>query len=319
MRNKISILFYVKRTKVTPDGLVPIYMRITIDGKRLETSTKKFVEPLRWLPKADRVKPGSEDAKTINQYLDVLKNSVYDYEIELIKMGSKVNTENMLNKLLGVDQRIISLVQVFTDHNNKVKALLGKEFASGTLERYKTSLKHTVDFLKWKFNVTDIDIRSINHAFITEYEFYLRSVRNCNNNSAIKYIKNFGKIIRICLANGWLDKNPFANYKAKVKEVERVFLNDGELKTILNWAFDTLSLNQVRDIFVFSCYTGLAYADVKQLDNTQLVKGIDGGNWIILHRQKTETRSSIPLLPIAQDILNKYASNPRCLNSGKLK
>lgn len=116
------------------------------------------------------------------------------------------------------------LVPIFEDHNNKIEALLNQEFAPGTLERYKTSLKHTIDFLKWKYNVSDIDITKIDYIFVTEYEFYLRSVRKCANNTAVKYIKNFGKIIRICLANGWIEKSPFANYKSKVKEVERVFL-----------------------------------------------------------------------------------------------
>ncbi|MEO6302901.1 MAG: site-specific integrase, partial [Bacteroidia bacterium] len=204
------------------------------------------------------------------------------------------------------------------DHNNKIQALIRDEYAPGTVERYKTSLKHTKDFIKWKYNVSDVDISDINHAFITEYEFYLRTERKCNNNSAIKYIKNFKKIIRICIANGWIDRDPFANYKAKVKEVERVFLSKEDLEILASKVFRTKRLDQIRDIFLFSCFTGLAYADVKKLDKSQVARGIDGENWIYTNRQKTDTRSNIPILPMAQSILDKYANDPECINHDKL-
>lgn len=138
---------------------------------------------------------------------------------------------------MGSDERSRMLVAIFTDHNNKIKELVGKEYAAGTLERYKTSLKHTVDFMQWKYNITDIDITKIDHAFIMDYEFWLRSVKNCANNTAVKYLKNFNKIIKQCLANDWIDKNPFANYKSKVKEVERVYLSEKEIQNIMRKDF----------------------------------------------------------------------------------
>jgi hypothetical protein len=161
-------------------------------------------------------------------------------------------------------------------------------------------LKHTKDFLQWKYKVSDIDIEKIDHAFITEYEFYLRSERKCANNTAVKYIKNFHKIINICLANGWLTKDPFANYKAKVKEVIREFLTEKEIQSLMEKEFVSERLELVRDIFVFSCFTGLAYIDVKQLTPDNIVLGIDGDKWINKNRQKTDTSSKIPLLPTAQ-------------------
>jgi site-specific recombinase XerD len=178
----------------------------------------------------------------------------------------------------------------------KIKELVGKEYAPGTLERYTTSLKHTLEFLKWKYNISDIEITKIDHAFITDYEFYLRSVRNCANNTAVKYIKNFNKIIKICISNGWLDKDPFANYKSKIREVERDYLTQEEVQDIYSKVFVTERLNLVKDIFVFSCFTGLAYIDVKNLTVSNISMGIDGGKWIFTHRQKTETASRIPLL-----------------------
>ncbi len=166
--------------------------------------------------------------------------------------------------------------------------------------------------------MSDIDIRKVDHAFITEYEFFLRSVRKCNNNSAVKYIRNFGKVIRICVANGWLNKNPFANYKSHVREVERVFLNEEELQTMAEKEFSIDRTSQVRDIFLFCCYTCLAYIDVKQLTPNHINFGIDGEKWIFINRQKTDTRSNIPLLPMAESLINKYKSHPQCVNEDRV-
>jgi len=221
-------------------------------------------------------------------------------------------------KLLGLDERKRMLIPIFQDHNDKIKKLIGKEYAPGTLERYKTSLKHTVEFLEWKYKISDIDITEVNHAFITDYEFFLRSGRNCNNNTAVKYIKNFGKIIKICLVNNWIDKNPFSNYKSKVREVERVYLPEEELQSITTKDFKTERLSLVRDIFLFSCFTGLAYIDVKNLTKSHISIGIDGGKWIFTHRQKTESASKIPILPVTQMIIDKYAEHPQCLIKDKL-
>jgi site-specific recombinase XerD len=318
MQSKISILFYAKRAKSTSDGLVPIYLRVTVNGQRIEQSTKRYVEPIKWSSEQGKMKGNSEEARALNTYLDILKAKVYDIQKEIIHDGEVANFENIRNKLLGLETRKRMLVPIFEDHNKKVEALLNDEFAPGTLERYRTSLKHTVDFLQWKYKISDIDITKIDHSFVTEYEFYLRSEKKCANNTAVKYIKNFGKIIRICIANGWIDKNPFVNYKSKVKEVERVFLVEEELQTMADKEFQIERLNQVKDIFLFSCFTGLAYIDVKKLTKNNINIGIDGERWIFTNRQKTDTKSNIPLLPMAEQIIAKYKDHPQCINEGKL-
>lgn len=318
MKTKVSILFYAKKAKAAANGLVPIYTRITINGKRIELSTNRFVEISKWSTEAGKMKGTSEEARSINNHLDLLKSQIRDAEMELIHKKTVINTETIKRKLLGVDERARMLVPIFQDHNNKIKELVGKEYAPGTLERYTTSLKHTIEFMQWKYNVSDIDITKIDHAFITDYEFWLRSVRNCANNTAVKYLKNFNKIIKLCLANDWLDKNPFANYKSKVKEVERVYLTEAEIQSIINKDFNTERLSLVRDIFLFSCFTGLAYIDVKNLTKSHISYGIDGEKWIFTHRQKTDTSSRIPILPTAQFIIDKYANHPVCINEDKL-
>lgn len=318
MKTKVSILFYAKKAKAAANGLVPIYTRITINGKRIELSTNRFVEISRWSTEAGKIKGSSEEARSINNHLDLLKSQIRDAEMQLIHKKVPITTETIKSKLLGVDERARMLVPIFQDHNNKIKELIGKEYAPGTLERYTTSLKHTIEFMQWKYNISDIDITKIDHAFITDYEFWLRSVRNCANNTAVKYIKNFNKIIKICLANDWLDRNPFANYKSKVKEVERVFLTEDEIQALMNKEFKTERLALVRDIFLFSCFTGLAYIDVKNLTKSHISIGIDGEKWIFTHRQKTESASKIPILPITQMIIDKYKNHPECINKDKL-
>ena len=318
MNTKLSVLFFVKRTKTNVDGLLPIFIRVTVNGERIEFSTKRFTTSEKWSVEGKRMKGTSAESKATNSYLDTLKAKVYDYQQQLIREDEVVNAENMRNKIMGVEKRKHMIVGIFQNHNNEIRALIGKDYAAATLVRYETSLKHTVDFMKWKYRISDIDIKKIDHEFITSYEFYLKSVCNCCQNTASKYIKNFGKIIRICLANGWLDKNPFINYKGKEVEVERAFLSMEEIETMLYKEFVSDRLNLVKDIFLFSCFTGLAYADVKKLSRKNIGFGVDGERWIFINRTKTDTRSNIPLLPIASAILEKYEDHPQVVNQDKL-
>ena len=318
MKTKITLHFYAKSTKSNSAGQFPIYVRLTVDGKRLEFSSKKFIDPAKWSAEMTKMKGQSEDARSINEYLDLIKSKVYTIQMDLIHRNENITIEVFKNILNGTHERKRFLIPIFQEHNNKIKELLGIEYAPGTLERYETSLKHTKNFLIWKYNISDINIDKIDHAFITDYEFYLRTVKKCANNTAVKYIKNFNKIIKLCLANDWLDKNPFANYKSKVKEVERVYLSEDEIQNIINKDFKTERLSLVRDIFLFSCFTGLAYIDVKNLTKSHISIGIDGDKWIYTHRQKTETASKIPVLPVTQMIIDKYSDHPQAINEDKL-
>jgi site-specific recombinase XerD len=318
MKTKITLHFYAKSTKANAAGQFPIYVRLTVDGKRMEFSTKKFIDSSKWSSEMSKMKGNSEDARSLNEYLDLMKSKIFDIQMELIHRNELLTIEVFKNKLLGIQERQRMLIPIFEEHNRKVEELLGLEYAPGTLERYKTSLKHTKDFLQWKYNLSDFNIEKIDHAFIMEYEFYLRSVRKCNNNTAVKYVKNFHKIINQCLANGWLNRDPFANYKAKVKEVIREFLNEDEIESMINKEFVSERLELVRDIFVFSCFTGLAYVDVQQLTKNHISLGIDGDKWIFKNRQKTDTPSKIPLLPMAMAIVNKYENHPTCINENRL-
>jgi len=318
MKTKVSILFYAKRAKANANGLVPIYTRITVNGKRIELSSNRFVEPSKWSTDAGKMKGTSEEARLLNSHLNLLKMHIMEAQMELNLKKIPLTTETLKSKILGVEERQRMLVPIFQDHNDKMKELVCKEYAQGTLDRYTTSLRHTIEFLQWKYKISDIELNKIDHAFITDYEFFLRSVRNCANNTTIKYIKNFTKIIKICLDNDWINKNPFSKYKSKLREVERVYLSEVEIQSIINKDFKTERLSLVRDIFLFSCFTGLAYIDVKNLTKSHISIGIDGEKWIFTHRQKTETASKIPILPLTQTIIDKYDNHPESNNQNKL-
>lgn len=300
------------------NGTVPIYVRITLADVRVELSTKRYINPQKWNSVAQKVIGSSEEVKRINGYLKILEQDIYDAHQQIVQEGKAITAEVLKMRLTGKKETFRSLIDIFKEHNEQVKALVGQEYAPGTLERYQTSLKHTVSFLQWKYQKIDIGIKEIDHEFITSYDFYLRSVRKCANNSAVKYIKNFKKIIRICIANGWLTQDPFLNYKPKVKEVKRDFLTEGELDIIADKKFGTERLNQVRDIFLFSCYTGLAYADIKKLKRCEISLGVDGEKWIFTSRQKTDTSTRIPLLPVTSAIMERYKDHPQCCNKGNL-
>lgn len=318
MNKTFNLLFYVKKAKINFLGESPIYLRITIDGKISEISTKRTILPLRWNAKAQKVSGSSEESKSFNFYLKTFEQKVYDTYHELMRDKESVTCESLKNKLLGKGERTRMLIPIFEDHNNRMEKLIDKEFAQGTLTRYKTCLKHTKAFLKWKFNISDIDIQKIDYAFLNDFELFLRTERDCNNNSAVKYIKNFGKIIRICIANGWINRDPFLNYSSSFNEVTRVFLNEQEIERLFNKDFKNERLSQVRYIFLFSCFTGLAYIDTQKLTQDNINIGLDGNKWIYTKRQKTKTTSNIPLLSKAEEIIERYKGHPACLNSGRL-
>lgn len=182
------------------------------------------------------------------------------------------------------------------------------------MTRYTTARSHTVAFLQWKFKISDIDILDLSHEFAADFEFWFKSVKACGHNTSMKYISNLKKIINLCLRNGWLPKDPFIGYKMTKREVVREVLSEEELDILTNKVFTVERLAVIRDLFLFSCYTGLAYADIKKLKRTEIATGVDGGKWIFTKRTKTEVPARIPLLPAALGILKKYENNPKCIN-----
>ena len=314
MTTNFSLLFYLKQQKIYTSGPKPIYMRITVNGKRAEVSAGRDCEPSVWNSHAGRGIGTKSETRALNSYLDTLQTKVMNAHQQLIGAGESITADRLRDQFIGRAEKAYYIVELFNDHNDQVKALIGNGFEANTLKSYRSSFKHLKAFVQHQYGKTDMDIKKLNHAFIVNYEFYLKSVCKCSGVSAAKYVKHLKKIVNSCLANKWLTDNPFINYRSKAKAKEKEFLMSEELEAITTKSITIERLIQVRDIFIFCCYTGLCYADVQKLQRHQITKGVDGEQWIFTTRQKTDTSSRIPLLAIAVDIVNKYADHPQCVN-----
>ena len=311
--NHYNLIFYAKKTKSNPE-LSAIYLRITVRGKRSEISTGQTIPTASWCSKSGKLKGNGQQAKAINSLLDNYKLKVFSSYNELIFANKEVTAETLKNKFLGIDEKAITLVEVFKEHNKMVFSLIGKSYSFGTWKRYETSLNHTIEFMKWKYNVSDMEVKNIKPEFISYYDLWFRTIRNCCNNTSVKYLKNFRKIIKLCIDNEWINKDPFINYKTKLQPVDKNFLSEEQLESIIDKEFKSERLSFVRDVFIFSCFTGLAYVDIKNLKYDDISTNISGTRFIKIKRTKTKVDASIPLLPIAENILTKYKDNPKCLN-----
>ena len=318
MNAKVSILFYAKKSKAKNNSRVPIYLRITVNGKQAEFSTGKDVEISKWSSAQNRLKGNSEEARTINKYLDILQSNVLVLENKLLLSRDSFDATDIKNLLTGAETTERFLIPIFEEHNSNMEKLIGKEYVIATLKNFKTCLAHLKDFL-WRFHKkSDINIQKLEPSFLNDFDFFLRTKSNINNNSAVKHTKNLGKILKICYQNNWIEKDLVMFYKGRFQEVNVNFLTEEEINTIMNKEFSGKGLDLVRDMFIFSCYTGLAYIDIYNLKKEQLSIGIDKTLWIITNRQKTGNSSNIPLLPIAEEIIKKYENHPSVSNSGKL-
>jgi len=162
MKTKTSILFYAKRARINAKGQFPIYTRITVNGRRIEFSIGRNVTAVKWSSEKGKMKGQSEEARSINKHLDILKTKIIDIQMEFIHTKTPISAKIFKSKVLGEDAKRRMLIPIFEDHNRRIEELVGKEYAPGTLQRYKTSLKHTKEFLEWKYKESDIDILKFN-------------------------------------------------------------------------------------------------------------------------------------------------------------
>ncbi|MEQ1584922.1 MAG: site-specific integrase [Cyclobacteriaceae bacterium] len=314
----LKSIFIVKNTKPNEFGKVPIYLRVTIDGSRFEASMSRFIDKNQWSASAGRLIDNSKESKEVNEYLNLISAKVYSIQRRIMSLDQPLTLEEFARQWHGKKPKPKMLLEIFRQHNEQVKALIGSQYSFATWRRYKTSHDHTLHFIQFKFNESDIAVNNIKYEFISDYEFWLKTVRKCNHNSTIKYLTNFKKIINICLKNGWIAKDPFTGFRMTKKEVERPFLTEDELRMLAKKEFTMPRVAQIRDIFLFCCYTGLAYVDISKLKRSEISKGIDGEMWIFTHRQKTESASRIPLLPPALELIEKYKDYPECIIKDRL-
>lgn len=306
----LNVSFLIRKNRSNKLGEAPIYIRFSIDNERVEISTGRSINPQDWDRKQNKAITKKKGAGQLNKFLEVLKNSIYDHHTEMVKNGELISAKKLKARFLGIEENKKTLLQVFEYHNRQIKELQGISYAEATVKRYITTLDHVKRFLKHQYNLNDIPLTRLKYSFIIDFEHYFKTVRKCNNNSTYKYLKNMRKVINLAIRNEWLDKDPFAKYQAKLVEVKRGFLTKDELQKLENLKLSFPRLDVVRDIFVFSCYTGLAYIDVSNLTRENIRIGIDGNLWILLEREKTKTPSNIPILPQAHDLIKKYVDHP---------
>ena len=219
-----SQIFTLKKSKSNEGKLSVIYLRVTIDGSRTEVSTHRYCNPMEWNSKAGKFTGRTEEAKALNAYLDTLKFRVNDIYRLMIADGIDITCENFRKKFLGLDQeKPRMLIEIFEYHNKQIFELVGRGYSEGTYKRFKVCIKSLEEFLEWKFKEKDISIKRLNFEFINDYEFYLKTVRNCAHNTVMGYIKKIKKIVRQCVAKDWLAKDPFVAYKMSFNETQEPF------------------------------------------------------------------------------------------------
>jgi len=310
MSTSISILFYPKRTTSNKDKMAVIYVRVTVDTKRSDFSTGLKIEFLNWNKESSKIKGHSDEAKAVNRFIDSMRNKLFGIYDQLLRDHKPISASAIKDVYLGKGEKQRMLLEVFQEHNDQIKNLIGKGYTKGTLQRYNAAKNHVGEFLAFHYQKKDIPIQEVDYKFITGLEYFLKSEKDCAHNTAQKYIVNFKKIIRIACANQWIEKDPFFHWKGSWKNSEREYLTEEELQLLIEKEFDIPRLEQVKDIFLFCCYTGLAYADVKKLSKDEIIFGINGKRWIKTKRQKTDSLSSIPLLLVSESILEKYVFHP---------
>ncbi|WP_350290201.1 site-specific integrase [uncultured Croceitalea sp.] len=314
MSGKINVLFYPKKSNTDTDGKVTVYARITVNGKRAELSLGRQVEEQRWDSRSGRLRGTSIEVTKFNRFLDTIKNRIFEIYDSLLKEKKDISAVIIKNTFLGKEGKEYMVLEIFQEHNDEIESLIGKGFTKGTLQRYKAACKHVSAYIQHNYHRKDVPVRKVDHKFITGLEYFLKSKRNCEHNTAIKYVVNFKKIIRIAYANEWITKDPFFHWKASWKTKEKQYLTQSELDRLREKKSFLPRLDLVRDIFVFCCYTGLAYADVQQLKQEHIIIGVNGDRWIKMPRKKTKAISSIPLLPPTEEIILKYSEHPYVLD-----
>lgn len=317
-KSTFNVNFLLRKHKMLKNGEAPICMRITVNNQAVDISIKRSVDASFWNQTRECCTSTGKVGKELNRYIDTMRAKVLQAHRELELDAIRVTADAIRNKLYGRDESQKTLIEVYTEHNKRCRALIGKDFSISTVEKFDTSLNILKAFIKHSTKKEDILLKEINRVFIQDFEFYLKTERNQQHNSALKHLKNLKKIIRIALANEWIKKDPFMGIQFKHDKVDVEFLSQEELERIITKEFTIKRLEVVRDIFCFCSLTGLAFIDVKQLNSSHLVVDGNGTLWIRKPRQKTGNMCNIPVIRAAKTILDKYQDHPECVKNNVL-
>lgn len=296
----------MRGNQINKNGKSTIMIRVTLNSKVTAFSSKLEIEPELWAPKLGKAKGRSNSAMNFNSLLDNIRASLTTTYHELCKTEQLVTTEKIKNSFLGLNSEQQTILKLFAKQNEETRKLVGKSIAKATQCRYELVYSRLKDYILAQYKVSDISLKEINYDFIKGFETYLTLNYQCKSNAIAKLIQIFKGIVILARNNGWIIGNPFANYKIKFEKVDRGYLSEDEIQKIMEKKMENPQLEQVRDIFVFSCYTGLAYIDVKNLTYSNIRTSFDGNLWIMTKRQKTSVAENVPLLPVPLAIIEKY-------------
>lgn len=314
-KHTFTVIFFTRKSRSVPNQL-SIYVRITVDGQRSEISLKRSIPSKEWDSSRNRGRGGSQRIRALNAYLDSVYSGLLDCHKELLEGNKVVSSDAIKSRYLGEDDNSKTLRELIKYHNENMSIVLKK----GTMKNYYTTEKYLHRFLSKKRKVNDVRLKQLNYAFVTDFEHFLRNYRDSKkrlllgNNGVMKHLERFKKMLNLAVKLEWMDKNPFNQFQLKYNKYDRQFLDEEELEQLESAEMGNERLERIRDCFVFSCYTGLSYVDVKELNSDNIVKGIDGNHWISTKREKTDKPVKVPLLPKAREILEKYMQCPEMEN-----
>ena len=305
--NQISILFYLNKSKINKKGNCPIKCRITYKKKRKEFSTREFINPLNWNAKKQMAISNSIENKQLNLQLQIIAANIKKEYLKLQLKENEFTVEDIFQHYLGKPaQHETYLIAYFNEFLKKKKRLIGIDIKLVTWKKYNYACSQAKEFIIWKYRKNDVPLNKIKLHFLNDFEYFLKTEKNQRQVTINKAIQRFRKPIKIAVAEGYLDKDPFALHKPGRVRKEVIFLSVEELERFEKHHFRQPRLQLVKDLFIFCCYTGLAYHEMANLKKEHIVNGFDGNEWIQMKREKTGKMISVPLLPKAKAIMDNY-------------
>ncbi|MDR3217825.1 MAG: site-specific integrase [Dysgonamonadaceae bacterium] len=306
MRSTFKVLFFLKRDKQKANRLIPLYCRITVDGKEARFGMKCDVNPKYWDVETGKATGRTAEAVKTNALVDNTKSTIYKIYRELQERDNYVTAEKVKNVFLGIEAKHQTVLELFDYHNRERELQIDVNLSKSTYDRYCTVRQIVSDFILYKYNLHDIPVKEVNHQFLSDFEIYLLTIHEYSKNTVVLVMKKFRHIIEMALNKEWIYRNPFKEFKLQWQKVDRGYLTQSELEAMIDFQFEDKRLEKARDIFIFCAFTGLAYADVKHLTNSHIQFSFDGKLWIKGKRKKTDTEYNIPILNIPKVILEKY-------------
>ena len=315
VRSSFAILFFIRDSRVRKDGTASIEVVLTVNGERCAFSTGKKVKSCNWDKTKQQVKGKDKEAQSLNNYLKAIRAKLYQKEAELLDRGFVITAELLrdayFDKVESLKEK--SLFEVFEEHNKEQEKLVGNGVSKATLWVSVYTIRLLREFVQQKYKRDDLYLRELNINFIQSFHSFLKIDKGMAQNSCTKHLKLLKKIINLSVANAYISFNPFTTYKVEREPVEVDFLDEEELRKIINFDTPLPRLERAKDMFLFGCFTGLSYIDIKTLTPEHFEKDSTGRIWIKKRRVKTGVLSRIPLLPIAKLILDKYKGGEKLL------